>query len=496
MLPNTALAYLPKRQPKPVKGGRKGAPDQYRLKLEHKRYILTDAQNNTKVHDEFWQTLVRMAKKLDARIIVGRSTYNKNGWQRLTKDSDTVDGKENLWWDERILAYATDEQVKLAKDLVFCGELDILPTMQFPLTGLDNYTGTNSAIIPHVKMQMRSLATMKHEDAKLMYTTGTVTLRNYIQRRAGQIAEYNHVYGALFVEVDDAGDWFVRQLNSDDSGIVYDLNTTWGPTWDRPAIEFGRPLLNLGDIHIEKSDDLAMHGALQMMQELNPEAVFLHDLIDFKSRNHHNIGDPHFLLSQAGTTVQEEMKMAGMWLATMQRAFPDTMFYVIKSNHDEALAKWVKSPPKFPDAANMRYWHECNVAMLKHIEQKLPFDVFAWALNRETIDTPTPLRLKQVRFVRADESVLINGIEYGMHGHYGPDGARGNPKAFRQIGRRANTGHTHSAGIVDGVWTAGVLGSLDMGYNVGPSSWSHSHIVTYPNGKRTIITQRKSKWRA
>jgi len=59
-----------------------------------------------------------------------------------------------------------------------------------------------------------------------------------------------------------------------------------------------------------------------------------------------------------------------------------------------------------------------------------------------------------------------------------------------------NTGHTHSTGIIDGVYTAGVHGKLDMDYNKGPSSWSHSHVITYPNGKRAIITIKDGKWRA
>ena len=99
------------------------------------------------------------------------------------------------------------------------------------------------------------------------------------------------------------------------------------------------------------------------------------------------------------------------------------------------------------------------------------------------------------RFIGEDESVLINGIEYGMHGHLGPNGAKGSPKNFRQIGRRVNHGHTHTAGIIDGVWTSGVLGKLDMGYNRGPSSWSQTNILTYPNAKRTLITQVGKKWR-
>lgn len=480
------MQELPKKEAKAVKGGRLSAPDEFRDRLKGQRFIFTVAQNNTMLHEKFWKTLTRMAKKRKAQLCVGTLTYNKNGWQKITDESDGV------WFDPRIEPYRIQDQVKVAEDLVFCGELDILPTAVYPLTGLDNYTGSHSAIIPHVKMQMQSLATMKAQDAKFLYTTGAVTLRNYIQRRAGQIAEYHHIYGALWVEVADDGTWFVRQLNSDDHGIVYELDRVWGPTWDKPMPEFGRPIVNLGDIHIEKSDEDQMVGALDMLVKLDPTHVFVHDLLDMRSRNHHNLKDPHFLVGELSYSVEDNIRKAAGWLWAVAKAFPTTQFVVVRSNHDEAFPRWVKNGSGFLDPINLRYWHQMNAAALEHIERGADFDLFAYALYRAQPD----LMNLNVKFIQEDESVLHHGIEFGMHGHLGPNGSRGSPKGFRQLGRRANTGHTHSAGILDGVWTAGVLGSLDMGYNKGPSSWSCSHIVTYPNGKRTIVTQHGKEWRA
>lgn len=483
---NSDLQDLPKKEQKPTKGGRLRAPDEFRERLKGRRFIFTSAQNNTLLHEDFWKTLTRMAKKLKAQLVVGKFSYNKNGWQQITAESDGV------WYDERLLPYFIEDQVKVAEDLVFCGELDILPTAVTPLQGLHNYTGINSGIIPHVKMQMQSLATMKDHPAKFLYTTGTVTQRNYIQRRAGQIAEYHHVYGAMYVEVDDTGNWFARQLNSDEDGVVYDLDRAWGPRWDKPITEFGKPYINLGDIHIEKSDADQMQGALNMLVALSPEKVFVHDLLDMQSRNHHNLRDPHFLAKHSVSKVEDDVRKAALWLESMSLAFPETEFYVIRSNHDEALARWVRDGSGFPDGPNLRYWHQLNYQALLHAENGTEFDIFAYALYAAGLNYSNP----NIKFIQEDESVLLRGIEFGMHGHLGPNGARGDPKAYRQLGRRANTGHTHSAGIIDGVWTSGVLGSLDMGYNKGPSSWSCAHIVTYPNGKRSIITQRGKQWRA
>ena len=102
--------------------------------------------------------------------------------------------------------------------------------------------------------------------------------------------------------------------------------------------------------------------------------------------------------------------------------------------------------------------------------------------------------LHNTLFLREDQSWKIHDIECGMHGHLGANGAKGHANQFAKMGPKANTGHTHSANIYDGIYTAGVTGSLDMGYNKGLSSWSHTHIITYKNGKRTLVTMNKGRF--
>jgi hypothetical protein len=104
-----------------------------------------------------------------------------------------------------------------------------------------------------------------------------------------------------------------------------------------------------------------------------------------------------------------------------------------------------------------------------------------------------------VRFLRPDESFIVCGIQMGQHGDNGPNGCRGGPNNLKKLGEKINVGHYHTACIVDGLFAAGMNGSLDQGYNVGHSSWSASDVGTYPNGKRVLITKREVgdvvKWR-
>jgi hypothetical protein len=481
----------------PVAGGTIIAPDETRRKLRGKRFVFTAAQNNTYLHDDFFKALEHFCAENLAKLYVSRFTYNKNGWNvhdGVTKKKSQED--KELWYDPRIEPYVLDEQVKVADGLIFCGELDIMPTAAQPLNTLQNYTGPNSGIIPHAKVNMRSLATMKSKPTTFMYTTGACTQRNYIERKAGQVATFHHVFGALYVEIDKDGQWFARQLVADRNGVFYDIDTEWGPGWSNPAI--GETIVTLGDIHVEKIDHVAIDTAYRMMDAVKPSTVVVHDLIDFEPRNHHNLKDPYFLAWQSShgiNVVEQGMRLGARFLHGLSKRVPDAAIYSVRSNHDQAFKRWLQDPNGVKDAVNARYWHEMNSVLLKQIELGTQnFDIFQHAMTR--IAKQDGLDFKNIYFLEEDESLIIHGIEHGMHGHRGPNGARGTPAAFRQLGTKANTGHTHSAGIVDGVYTAGVLATLDMGYNAGPSSWSQSNIVTYPSGKRAIFTQHGRKWRA
>ncbi|QXP44081.1 putative A1 protein [Stappia phage SI01] len=484
----------------PIINGELRSPDEKRERLPGQRFVVTSAQNNTYLHEDFWNALQGFAKKHDARLLVSRFTYNKSGYRNnggVEGVNGSASGDGGIWYDERIMPFTCDKQVKLADDLVFCGELDILPTAATPLSGLMNYTGPNSGIVPHAKVHAQSFATMLHSPAKIMYTTGTVTLRNYLDRKAGQVATFHHTFAALYVEVDDEGDWFVRQLIADDNGVFYDLDTAYGPGWEVPATTMGETVVTLGDIHVEKVDPLAVSGAIQMAAAVRAAHITVHDLIDFTHRNHHNVKDAHFLVEQhfgGIPSVEAGMEMGVRFLHGLSRAIPHTKLHVIRSNHDQAFERWLKDVSAFNDPANAGYWCLANATLMLNAQSRTKFEPFVWAMRHAA--RKQDIDLNDVHFVEEDESLVINGIEHGMHGHRGPNGARGNPKAFRQMGSKVNTAHTHSCGIIDGVWTAGTLSNLDLGYNRGPSSWSHSCIVTYPSGKRTLITQRGPKWRA
>jgi hypothetical protein len=186
------------------------------VKGEVKRYILTSAQNGTKVHEGFFRNLEAYAEHLEAEILISGYTYNKS----LFEDHSKTENR----YAECVEQYLTNDRYELGPNVVFCGEMNILPTAVNPLSGFETYTREKWGIFPHAKVQQQSIATMKDSPAKMILTTGTVTLPNYVQKKDGLKAAFHHVLGAVIVEVCSDGAFFVRHLLGDKKdGSFFDL---------------------------------------------------------------------------------------------------------------------------------------------------------------------------------------------------------------------------------------------------------------------------------
>lgn len=480
---------------KPHLSGSIHNPLENRKRLSGNKFVITSAQNNTYVHNDFLKSLENYCTLNNAQLLISTFVYDKSGFQTGEK----VKGNEkNYWYDPKILKYRCDESIQLADGLVFCGELNILPTDINPLGGFYNYLADQSGIVPHAKLQMESLPSPKHSNARLMYTTGAVTQRNYIQKKTGQKSSWHHCFAAVVVEIDEGGDWFVRQLHAEqDTGEFYDLTMKYTPVG--VEISEGVAAINYGDVHAAKLDDTVadiswgyLGNKHSMLDILKPRHQLVHDVLDQRARNHHNVKDPHFLFDMYHNkteSVKGEVEHTATILRSMKRDFSEVV--VVESNHDLALKRWLKEQDYRRDPINAIFFLELQLDEYYAIKNgDKDFSTFENAVIRVAPD------LCDLKFLRTDESFVVAGVECGQHGHNGAGGARGNISQFRRMGVKFNLGHSHACGIKDAVYQAGVSGKLDMGYNVGGSAWTHSHIITYNNGKRTIVTLKNGKWRA
>ena len=483
-----------------------------------KRYIVTSAQNNTHVHPEFLENLEALAQHYNAEIIVGTYTYNQNNYGKLAvKRGKDKPAETELWYDPAITAYIKDYRIELGKGLVWCGEYNSLPTNVNPLASLESYTGRKSSIFPHAKLALRSIPTMQGEGVKLNYTTGTVTQRNYIQKREGVIAEFHHIYGALLVEVDENGNWWVRQLNHDEgSNTLQDL-TILVKDGQIAATDATVEAITHGDLHGTMADPEAVKLALEMRDVLKPNYQFLHDVMEGAAVN------PH--ARKYGTSLERfwnwqrgyhRLEKELVDTAKVLNQFVDNYqgeTVVVDSNHDDAwIKRWIQEYNYRVDPANAQIYLDLAKYAYGEIAGNSKERTATVILPEGTKGLTMPRDVNVLeyalykwggiangfRFLKADESFLTCGkkIENGMHGHYGPSGKFGSPAELSKMARKANTAHTHSTGIFNGLYVAGALCKLRWNYAVGPSNWTQSEVITYGNGKRTIVTFYNGKWRA
>ncbi len=490
---------------KPIVTVKQRAKARRTTKHRHHTYILTCAQNNTEVHLPTWVNLLALAKDRKAKVMVSTFLYAaRSHWQKnLDKGRQAKAGdNDDLWYAPQIIPFRSDDRVEIAPGLVWCGELNISPTAAAPLSGLDVYTARDSMIAPHVTHAMESIATLGGSGAKLNFTTGTVTQRNYIQRKEGFKAEFHHSYGALLVEVDDAGHWWVRQLMADSDGTIHDLDTKV----EDGIVSHGHRVeaVELGDTHNEVRDPVvhaATFGPGGLVDVLDPKFIFVNDIIDMGRRSHHNVKDPYqgILAHALGQeSVRDVVQGAKDFISEI--ADPSRRQIVIKSsNHDRHLDGWLGRVDGRLDPINADYWGLLNhwktnyIMANKHIPDMLQLAIMM-------PDPDFEVRTRSL-FLDGNSSFVIcpkfgGGIECAMHGDRGANGSRGSARQFANVGRRSNVGHSHSARIHQGCWQAGTNSQIDLGYNQGLSAWTHSDIITYPNSKRAMVTFFAGKWRA
>ena len=463
-----------------------------------KRYIVTCAQNDTFLHEPTWRALHALRDHYDAEFLVSTLTYVHSHEGSAKRGTEKRGSERTMWYDPRIEPYVVDDMVELAPNLIWNGHWNILPTAMDPLSSLENYNFRKSSVFPHVKMFMKSIPTTRRDGTKLQYTTGTVTKRNYIQKKAGQKAEFDHVYGGLLIEVNDRGEWWVRQLQVDRSGGLYDLDVRVTPTGKIKGHK-GVEAIQFGDIHsvqLEPEMIEATWGDGGMVDTLRPRHQFMHDLIDFEARSHHNLRDPFVMFdlhTRGRASVEDEVRNVSDFLKLAGRKWCKTV--VVQSNHDLHFEKWLRETSWKADPENALLHSKATTAFLEAIHEGRPFNALKWAIENyapvDGLEWPDP----------DDGYILLHdrngGIEMGLHGDNGPNGARGSLRNLSRLGRKVCIGHSHSAGIFNGAWQSGLKARLDLDYAKGsPSSWTQSDILVHRNGKRQMITWWKGRYRA
>lgn len=451
------------------------------------RFIITSAQNATPVHKDFWKTLLVAAKHLDAELIVIPIRY-KNPTSIWSQKQD-----EQERWADEVQDYLYNQRKHLGPNLVLLGDVKAQPTASSPLTGFEGLTGGESSIIGHTKVQLRVIPTPTGKLPKILTTTGACTLANFTDTKAGKLGEFHHSLAACVVEL-DGKIFHLRQISaSHKDGSFTDLDTVYTPTGVKKA---PRALgLVMGDTHARFTDKTVKGATFSpggIVDLLDPENLVWHDVLDGYAANPHHDGNPFIAFAKAEAGFGDVRKEVEDTIAFVGENTKGRKSIIVASNHDNFLSRWVQREDWKRNITNAKFYLETAQAMLNSCRMTEggtvygdPFKYWVGKLSRNP----------GIRCLDIDESFSLAGIECGMHGHYGPNGARGSIKNLSRLGSKVISGHGHTPGIEEGHFRTGTSTPLRLEYTNGPSSWLNSHVVVYASGKRSIITIIDGAWR-
>lgn len=447
------------------------------------RWVITSAQNATPVHKGFLASLRQYCEINDAELVIIPFRYKNPTSVFTDKDYD--------WWDSEISDHLVDRRVELCEGVTVLGDVQIQPTAKSPLTGLEGFTGTNSCIVGHPKYQFKTVATRQGDMAKIMSTTGAITLPNYTRSKAGKTGHHHHTFSATVLE-SDGSQFYIRQVSANDDGSFTDLDRVYSAEGVNIAQRAASVVL--GDLHAwwaSDEVDAATFGADGLINIVNPETVFIHDAVDGYSISHHHRGDPFIKYAKhhsvCGNILTELEDFSD---CIRERMRGDIDYIVVPSNHDDHITRYLKETDWRHDPENAEFYLETALHMIRNTEMAdggsstpRPFDYWMNKL------------IPELNVIDRESSFEILGVEHAYHGDIGPNGARGSTKNMSQIGVKVTAGHCHSPAVIDGAYSVGVSTGR-MAYAAGgPSGWLNTHCVLYADGKRSLIHIINGKFR-
>lgn len=447
---------------------------------KYKRFIITTAVSGQLLHKEFFLSMRKYCEENDAKILMLPShdpAHNLDNEIEWVFDPLIVE--EDLIFEEASL-----------NSNLFISEIRVTAKQINPVTGLGEISQTKGSFIfasPKQSLEFDAVSASKLPHARM--STGACTLPNYKSSRGNSLrtsylATFQHVIGAIVVEIEDNNIYHFRQIQAAKNGSFCDLGIEYSPDSTKPVT----PKLVMGDYHAGEHDDTAVEAWIEAINEMNIEEVVFHDMFNGVSINPHE-EDNMLLKYERGLvgldSLENELRITAKEFDRILGQDSVKKGIVVKSNHDDFIDRWIKRAKFAKDPKNIKIGSEL-FAVIAGTKK----DFFEEGLKLVGL----PKNYSKLRWLTVDEDYVVGGINLGAHGDKSANGARGSIKGLAKSYPKCVVGHSHTPGIFKGAFQVGTTSKLRLGYNSGPSSWVHCSCLVYENGQRQLIISINGRW--
>jgi hypothetical protein len=456
----------------------------------NERFVITTAVSGQTAHAGFMDAIKKYCEVNKAKLLIlpshdpAHNMDNEIDWS-----FDPRISKEDIIFEETIL-----------NSNFFISGIRVTAKQINPITGLQELSQTKGSFIsasPKQSLEFDAVSASKFPHARM--TSGACTLPNYAStrgnsQRSSYIANFQHVIGAVIVEIVDDKIYHFRQVQANAEGLFCDLGVEYSDKGARKLIGDEAPVLVMGDYHAGEHDETAVGAWTQIIKQLGIQEVVFHDMFNGASINHHEEKD---IMSRAERirkgldSLETELSITSDEFDRILGLKSVKKGVVVKSNHDDFIDRWVR-PYKFAkDPVNAEFGTILAADIIKASKQGIKKDFFKTALELNG----APESMDKIKWLSADEDYVVGGIHLGAHGDRASNGARGSIKGLANSYPRCVIGHSHTPGIFKGAFQIGTTSLLRLGYNKGPSSWVHCSCLVYRNGQRQLINSIDGAWK-
>lgn len=450
---------------------------EYREALEdeikkYKKFVVTTAVMGKEINKPFVEAIRNYAKRNNALLLV----LPCEDVASRGKKASPIELSPELS-DFKVVFKDT----YLNKNLCLCA-IKVSAKQINPLSGLDRMAVKREAsiIIASPKVFLKYVPNMHYDVPPAIMTTGAITINDYdndkyMSKRTSVLAENDHTYGVVIVEVENDKIFHFRHIQAS----IYNSLTDMGIDYlsDGTIREMKKTAMIMGDSHTGYHDKELHFATMDLAKKVGVSLIGLHDVFNGTSISHH---DANKGITKAIKAQENRLGLEMECLAVKNyiKNIEDHGFevYIVDSNHDKHLLRYLEEGRYVTDPINYKFSLKLALAATEHADP-LKF----------AIENLLGYTSSKVHWLQTDEKFKVYGVECSNHGHRGANGARGSLATFERGLGNCVTAHTHTAAILRDVCSVGTMSLMDMGYNSGLSNWTRTCCLIYSNGTKQLV---------
>jgi len=361
-----------------------------------------------------------------------------------------------------------------------------------PVTSRKHLTAQYKATLffPHPKQRLCPVASSSSDFPRFIATTGAITTPNYNKENdRGDQAIRDHKLGAVFVEIFDNTKYLFHFLTAGKDGKFVHLGEQYNG--HRKPTKSSVEALVLGDYHWGEHDPETLQANYEMIREMAPKKIVLHDFFTGNSISHHNLDKPLHRakqLAKGELFLEKELRSTLSELQHLAKIAKGDL-YIVHSNHDDFLEKYLENGIYAKgDLWNAEVGHTLAGRILKN---KTESDMYL----REALSMFGTIP-RNVHFLGLNEKLSVQGYRLSTHGHIGVNGSKGlTVKKVNETLGEAIIGHKHAPEQFREAYVVGTSSRLDLPYTKGSINAAMGcNAAIYSNGKVQMLPIIHGRW--